>query len=247
MVYALASKGFRPRWRRTDRAAGDSRHGERLRRGAEPGESQHHARDTRSFKSDSLWNYELGAKTAWLDHRVTLNAAAFDIRWKNIQQQILLPCGFQFISNAGAAESKGGELELRARATESLEASLGIGLSGCDDHREGRLAAAGRLAGIPGAQLDRQRLAVVHNPLTSSLEPGQWARLLVHRQELQRQQQSELATRAAGLPPPGRAFCVHERVAANSPWWARTSPTKWRTSATTARSPRRYRGGRGCS
>jgi outer membrane receptor protein involved in Fe transport len=83
--------------------------------------------DTRSFKSDSLWNYELGMKTAWLDHRVTFNAAAFYIRWKNIQQQILLPCGFQFNANAGAAESKGGEMELRARATEQLEASLGIG------------------------------------------------------------------------------------------------------------------------
>ena len=33
--------------------------------------------DTRSFHSDSLWNYELGTKTAWLDHRLTLNAAGF--------------------------------------------------------------------------------------------------------------------------------------------------------------------------
>ena len=83
--------------------------------------------DTRSFRSDSLWNYELGAKTAWLDHRVILNAAAFDIRWNNIQQEIFLQCGFQFVANAGAAESKGGELELRARATEQLEASIGLG------------------------------------------------------------------------------------------------------------------------
>jgi outer membrane receptor protein involved in Fe transport len=83
--------------------------------------------DTRSYQSDSLWNYELGAKTAWLDHRIILNAAAFDIRWSNIQQQILLGCGFQFISNAGAAESKGGELDLRARATDHLDVSLGVG------------------------------------------------------------------------------------------------------------------------
>ena len=83
--------------------------------------------DTRSFHSDSLWNYELGTKTAWLDRRVILNAAAFDIRWNKIQQEVLLSCGFQFIANAGAAESKGGELELRARATEQLEASLGLG------------------------------------------------------------------------------------------------------------------------
>lgn len=83
--------------------------------------------DTRSFKSDSLWNYELGTKTAWLDHRVTFNAAAFYIKWKDIQQEILLPCGFQYTANAGGAESKGGEMELRARATEQLEGSLGVG------------------------------------------------------------------------------------------------------------------------
>jgi outer membrane receptor protein involved in Fe transport len=83
--------------------------------------------DTRSFKSDSLWNYELGTKTAWLDHRLTFNAAAFYIKWDNIQQQILLPCGFQYRANAGAAVSKGGEMELHARPTEPLEVSLGIG------------------------------------------------------------------------------------------------------------------------
>ncbi len=83
--------------------------------------------ETRSFKSDSLWNYELGTKTSWLDHRLTLNAAAFYIKWNNIQQQILLPCGFQYRANAGAAVSKGGEMELHARPTEPLEVSLGIG------------------------------------------------------------------------------------------------------------------------
>jgi outer membrane receptor protein involved in Fe transport len=83
--------------------------------------------DTRSFKSDSLWNYEIGAKTAWLDHRLTFNAAAFYIKWNNIQQQILLPCGFQYRANAGAAVSKGGEIELHARPTEPLEVSLGVG------------------------------------------------------------------------------------------------------------------------
>jgi len=82
---------------------------------------------TRSFKSDSLWNYEVGAKTAWLDHRAILNVSAFDIRWKNIQQEVLLQCGFQYVANAGAAESKGAELEMRAQATEHLDLSLGLG------------------------------------------------------------------------------------------------------------------------
>ena len=81
----------------------------------------------REFKSDSLWNYEVGTKTSWLDNRLTLNAAAFFIKWKDIQQQILLTCGFQYRANAGGAESKGGELEVRAKATEHLELSAGLG------------------------------------------------------------------------------------------------------------------------
>ena len=82
---------------------------------------------TRSFQSDSLWNYELGTKTSWLDHRLTFDAASFYIKWKNIQQEILLSCGFQYTANAGAAESKGGEMEVHARPTEPLELSLGVG------------------------------------------------------------------------------------------------------------------------
>jgi outer membrane receptor protein involved in Fe transport len=82
---------------------------------------------TRTFRSDSLWNYELGAKTEWLDRRLSVDAAAFYIKWKNIQQEILLSCGFQYTANAGAAVSKGGELEARARPTEPLELSLGLG------------------------------------------------------------------------------------------------------------------------
>jgi iron complex outermembrane receptor protein len=82
---------------------------------------------TRSYQSDSLWNYELGTKTAWFDHRLTVDAAGFYIKWKDIQQEILLSCGFQYTANAGAAESKGGELEIRARPIDPLEISLGAG------------------------------------------------------------------------------------------------------------------------
>jgi len=82
---------------------------------------------TRRFNSDSLWNYELGIKSAWFDHRLTLDAAAFYVDWKNIQQLILLGCGFQYRANAGAATSKGGEIELNARPIQPLQISAGIG------------------------------------------------------------------------------------------------------------------------
>jgi outer membrane receptor protein involved in Fe transport len=125
MVYGLASKGFRPGGVVPIVPPGSG--GNNCVTALAAVNPDLKIEDTRSYKSDSLWNYEIGTKNTLLDHRLILNAAAFDIRWSNIQQQILLGCGFQFISNAGAAESKGGELDLRWRATDRLEASLGLG------------------------------------------------------------------------------------------------------------------------
>jgi iron complex outermembrane recepter protein len=83
--------------------------------------------ETRRFQSDSLWNYELGSKNSWFDHRVTFNADAFYIDWKNIQQWLLLACGFQYRVNAAAADSKGGEMEINARPIQPLQLSIGVG------------------------------------------------------------------------------------------------------------------------
>jgi iron complex outermembrane recepter protein len=85
------------------------------------------ADETRAYRSDSLWSYELGAKTGWFENRVTVDAAIFYIDWKNIQQNILLPCGFQYKVNAGAALSRGGEVEVRALPIDPLELTLGVG------------------------------------------------------------------------------------------------------------------------
>lgn len=64
-----------------------------------------------SYRSDSLWTYEVGSKNQFLDRRLTLNGAAFYTDWKNIQQNVFLPgCGFSFSGNVGGAEIKGAEL-----------------------------------------------------------------------------------------------------------------------------------------
>src|SRR4051794_32654258 len=39
------------------------------------------------FQADSLWNYEIGAKSAWLDRRLTMNAALYRINWNNMQTE----------------------------------------------------------------------------------------------------------------------------------------------------------------
>lgn len=85
------------------------------------------AEQARHYGADSLWNYEVGAKTGWLDNHLTLDASGFYIHWKNIQQQIPLPCGFQYRANAGAAVSKGFEFELHARPFDGLDFTVSTG------------------------------------------------------------------------------------------------------------------------
>ena len=77
-----------------------------------------------SYSADSLWSYELGTKSRVGDS-VSLSAALFDIRWNNIQTDILLPtCTFDIKANIGSAESRGLEFELNARIIDQLQWSL---------------------------------------------------------------------------------------------------------------------------
>jgi outer membrane receptor protein involved in Fe transport len=83
--------------------------------------------DLSSYRSDSLWNYELGAKSRLADHRVTLNGAIYQINWHNLQQTQQFSCGYDFTVNAGAARSRGGELELSAAPFKGLTIAGGLG------------------------------------------------------------------------------------------------------------------------
>lgn len=83
--------------------------------------------DARKYRSDSVWNYEVGAKTSWLDRTLIVDGAAYYIDWKNIQQQIRISCGASFIGNAGAAKSEGFELEMHARPLTALQLDAGVG------------------------------------------------------------------------------------------------------------------------
>lgn len=65
-----------------------------------------------TVKSDRLTSYEGGFKTTWMDGRLLLNATAFDIQWKDIQETGFDAVhGVSYLTNAGDAYSRGGELE----------------------------------------------------------------------------------------------------------------------------------------
>lgn len=103
MGYAQASQGFRPGGINTV-----------------PGLPPNLA----AYGSDSLWNYELGLKSAWLDNRLALNTALYRIDWRDMQYTANSTNGaFSFITNLGQARVIG----LEADATFVINAAVRSG------------------------------------------------------------------------------------------------------------------------
>jgi outer membrane receptor protein involved in Fe transport len=81
-----------------------------------------------SYDSDTLWNYELGAKASLAQRRLNLAVSAFQIDWSGIQQPVTLPnCGFSYVDNLGTARNRGFEAEVEARPTRGLVVQAAVG------------------------------------------------------------------------------------------------------------------------
>ncbi|NIB40592.1 TonB-dependent receptor [Pseudomaricurvus alkylphenolicus] len=97
--------------------------------------------------SDSLWNYELGAKTRLWGGRATLNMATYFISWDERRAQTI-NCGLGFSArdNVGEVESKGAELELMLQVTEGFSLSAGVG------YTDSRITDTGGALGVEEGQ-----------------------------------------------------------------------------------------------
>ena len=115
MVYATASKGYRVG-------------GYNPRVGAPCAGDPNFAGYHTLYGSDSVWSYEVGAKDAFLDHRLRLDTSVYYIDWSNIQQAVgLASCGFGYTSNLGKARSQGFDLQADMAITGGLVAGLAVG------------------------------------------------------------------------------------------------------------------------
>lgn len=79
------------------------------------------------FGPDTVDNFELGFKSQWMDNRVTINANAFFINWKDIQLSTSTGAEFGFIGvtvNGDTARSTGVELEVKALITDDFSMNL---------------------------------------------------------------------------------------------------------------------------
>jgi len=92
--------------------------------------------DTLTFDPEITWNYEAGVKMAFLNNRLSINAAVFYIDIKDKQaMEFLAGPSIRRITNAAKAHSQGAELELNFRPSPSwiLFGGLGIADARFDD------------------------------------------------------------------------------------------------------------------
>ncbi|MET0373711.1 MAG: TonB-dependent receptor [Rhizorhabdus sp.] len=109
MVYASASKGFRP---------GGANNIPVL------------PANLIVYKADSLWNYEAGLKSSWLDNKLVFNAAIFQIDWSDMQVSARTADGlYSFLTNAGKARVRGGEADLTLYPVPGLTLNGAVGYS----------------------------------------------------------------------------------------------------------------------
>jgi outer membrane receptor protein involved in Fe transport len=83
------------------------------------------------YKPETLWNYEIGAKTEWLDGRLRVNAAYFHMIYEDRINQLLVPDlrspqgTSTLVRNLGEAKVDGLELELTAALADGLTLNVG--------------------------------------------------------------------------------------------------------------------------
>ena len=81
----------------------------------------------RTFRSDSVINYEVGFKAETADRTASIDISAFHIDWSRIQLATVLQTStgpFTFNGNGGSAKSDGVEFTATARPTAGLDISL---------------------------------------------------------------------------------------------------------------------------
>ena len=74
-----------------------------------------------TFGSDTVWSYEIGAKSQLLGGRLVVDGSVYRIKWKDIQSNVSLPnCAYNFVDNLGDATSTGFDVAVQFLLAEGL-------------------------------------------------------------------------------------------------------------------------------
>jgi outer membrane receptor protein involved in Fe transport len=121
---------------------------------------------TRKVNSDSLNNYEIGAKSTLLNRRMIVDAAIYHIDWKGLPIATAAPgssavCGYT--ANAGAATSNGIELQVSLLILEGLRADLGGSYTRAELSKDAPEQGWPKGARLPGSPRASANLAVQYD------------------------------------------------------------------------------------
>jgi iron complex outermembrane receptor protein len=82
-----------------------------------------------SFDPETLWSYEIGFKSAFLNNRVIFNGTGYYMDITDMQVTQAVSPAESYTTNAAEASVTGGELEVTARVLEGLTLMAGLGYS----------------------------------------------------------------------------------------------------------------------
>ncbi|MBK6581946.1 MAG: TonB-dependent receptor [Gammaproteobacteria bacterium] len=124
MVYATAAKGFRPAGaslRVPSVCDADLITNGYVDANGDPVQPE-------TYDSDSVWSYELGAKSRLMGGRLVLDGSVYRIEWKDIQANVSLPnCEYNFVDNLADATSEGFDLSFQFLVTDNFVLSGAYG------------------------------------------------------------------------------------------------------------------------
>jgi outer membrane receptor protein involved in Fe transport len=105
-----------------------------------------------AFAPDTVWSYEIGAKSKLLDQRLTINGDVYYLKWSKVQQPVALSCGLSFTDNVADAQVKGAELEVALKLTSKIRLTQTVGYASADfttNAVESNIVAGQRLLDVP--------------------------------------------------------------------------------------------------
>jgi outer membrane receptor protein involved in Fe transport len=86
------------------------------------------------FSPDKTYNYELGSKGDFFEHRLSIDASLYYIDWKNLQVPLVTPppASFGYTGNAAAAKSEGLEFSVEVRPVSSLTVAAWVTIANAE-------------------------------------------------------------------------------------------------------------------
>jgi outer membrane receptor protein involved in Fe transport len=124
LYYATISKGFRPAGAQPRLTTGCNQ--DLIANGFV--DANGNAISPTTYKSDSVWSYEIGAKNRLFDGLLSIDGSAYWIKWTDIQGNINLPgCASVITANLGKATSRGFDLATQVRPINDLTFGLSVG------------------------------------------------------------------------------------------------------------------------